>query len=512
MQSKKNISENLNQRAYLNSITGFLDFFSKQIVGFFLNPISISILSPYLYGIWKVLSQLNNYMTLSNINVSQTLRVLIARERTVASDQTLKKYFTASIYSNLFFLPFYLILGFLLVYLSPFISGANQEYYYEVRLCMSFLVMSFIIKQIFSVFEAVLRGMNMAYKRIGIRALITVISGVLAISVLYMGFGIKGLAFVNILSVLITGITIWWIVRKNISWFGTTKIDLDSTKYMIKKSGKFMLERFIKLMNKSIDLILLGYFIGPIYVTIYVTSRFLVNASLGMIHKILPSVTPGLGKLIGEKNNKKLYEVRSNMIFLISSFGFVTGSIICLFNKSFISIWISNDQFIGSIETGILVLLGILHVLQELDGSLINMSLKLKAKIKLGSINLIIILICSALLIPLFKINGLLISLLIGRIIISLGYHNILKKIFRKEQTDSHLITVKKLIIYLIFMIPFVYVGHNLLLDNWYKLIIFMIMSFVFVSLLMWFIILDKKQKVFLLELKNKIDFFKLKS
>ena len=57
---------------------------------------------------------------------------------------------------------------------------------------MAFLVFAFIFKQLFSLFEAVLRGMNIAYKRMGVRAIITIIGGLLTAKVLHEGYGLQG--------------------------------------------------------------------------------------------------------------------------------------------------------------------------------------------------------------------------------------------------------------------------------------------------------------------------------
>lgn len=508
MNKRKDKKEDLTQRAYLNSVTGIIDFSFKQVVGFILNPISISILGPYVYGIWKIIMQLNNYMTMSDVNVSQTLRIVVARERSVVSDDVLRRYFSAGMFANLFFIPFYIFFGTILIWASPYATGAEESYYYLIRVSMSLLVISFIVKQIFSLFEAVLRGMNLAYKRIGIRATVTVIGGILTAFVLHKGYGMIGMAIVQILVGLFTGITIWWIVHKHVEWFGLTKINSSETKKMIKKSGKFMIERFVRIVYKSVDVILLGFFAGPIYVAVYATSKFLVNASTGIINKILPSVTPGFGKLIGEGKYEYLLTIRSNMIFLISYFGLITGIVICLINKSFITIWIGGGYFVGSLETILLVVLGVIYVSQEIDSSLINMSLQIKAKIKLGIASLILTIILGAILVPILQVKGLLISLLFSRIIVSLGYFMILKNILKAEQFTNHILPFKFQILYLLILLPAGYLGNVVNTSNWFVLIFSIPLIFIFTNLMMWFVIFNTRQKFFLRELFFKINFF----
>ena len=110
--SQDEIKENLTQRAYLNTLTGGIDFGAKQVVGFILNPIVISTLGLKFYGVWKILSQLNNYMMSADINVAQPLKLFIARYRTTTDQNNLQNVFSASFFTTLLFLPLYLIVGF----------------------------------------------------------------------------------------------------------------------------------------------------------------------------------------------------------------------------------------------------------------------------------------------------------------------------------------------------------------------------------------------------------------
>ena len=66
----------------------------------------------------------------------------------------------------------------------------------------------------------------------------------------------------------------WMIVYKNVDWFKFSTIELQDIKKTINLSGKFMLERLVRVLNKSSDLVLLGILAGPTYVGIYSISRF----------------------------------------------------------------------------------------------------------------------------------------------------------------------------------------------------------------------------------------------
>ena len=89
--------ENLKKRAVLNSVTSIIDQGSKIIVGFIINPIVISELSIYLFGVWQVLNQFTNYTTLANIRVSEVLKWTVAKDRKVCNDDDLRESLTSSL-------------------------------------------------------------------------------------------------------------------------------------------------------------------------------------------------------------------------------------------------------------------------------------------------------------------------------------------------------------------------------------------------------------------------------
>ena len=89
--------ENLKKRAVLNSVTSIIDQGSKIIVGFIINPIVISELSSYLFGVWQVLNQFTNYTTLANIRVSEVLKWTVAKDRKVCNDDDLRESLTSSL-------------------------------------------------------------------------------------------------------------------------------------------------------------------------------------------------------------------------------------------------------------------------------------------------------------------------------------------------------------------------------------------------------------------------------
>ena len=91
---KNNISkENLRQRAYLNTITSWIDTGAKILVRFFINPISISQLGASIFGVWQIIGQMSSYMATVDLRTGTSVKWIVARNRTISDDLELKKLF-----------------------------------------------------------------------------------------------------------------------------------------------------------------------------------------------------------------------------------------------------------------------------------------------------------------------------------------------------------------------------------------------------------------------------------
>src|SRR5690606_13637123 len=127
---------------------------------------------------------------------------------------------------TLFILPFILVIGGAIAWYAPIITRAEQAHFQLIRIVGGLLMLSLIINKVFDIFEAVLRGMNLGYKRMGFRAGIVAIGGASKVLVIQQGYGLIGLAVVDVALALITALTFYYIVRAHVSWFGfgrTTK-------------------------------------------------------------------------------------------------------------------------------------------------------------------------------------------------------------------------------------------------------------------------------------------------
>ena len=423
----KTKKENFKKRAFLNSLTSILDQAVKIIIGFVVNPFVISGLGSYLFGVWQVLNQFTNYTTLANIRVSEVLKWSVARDREVLSDTELKENLTSALVLILLIIPIFLIFGTILVYFSPSITKVSPEYQNLVQITASLLVLIVIVKSVFSLFESILRGMNIGYKSMGIRASIFILGGVLKIITLKLGYGLIGLASVQVLIVFLTGFVILLIVKKNVPWFGYGKLNISRTKDFVKLSGWFMAWMGVKTLLVSSDKVLLGYLLGPIVVTKYVITKYIGQATQGVITNVIHGVLPGVGSLFGQKEFQKLIIVRYEMNIITWLLSGIIGFVILLFNSSFVELWVGADNYLNQEANFAILLMIVQYLFIQNDSVLINTMLDVKSKTLLGLLSVFISISLAYFLSNEYDTLGFIFGIILGRFLLSITYPIIVK-------------------------------------------------------------------------------------
>jgi len=499
------MNENLRRSAFLNSITSIIDYVAKMGVGFILNPIMVGVLGPIYFGAWQVISQLNSYMATADIRAATSLKFILSRDRSVKNKLELKQAVSAALYSNLVFIPFYLLLGTFIVWFAPILAGIELPYFYTVRVASAFLVFSFIVTQFFFLFESTLHGMNLSYKRIGIRAIIIILGGIATAAVLYLDYGIIGMAIVQVIIASVIGLSFWWIVKKYIPWFEFVKVHKKKVISFIKLSVWYMLLKLSDLLSQSIDMILLGFLAGPKYVAVYAISKYFMMATSGIVRTVSSSALIGISKFIGEKKHKKLIEARSQLVSIQWILIIIGGSLVCLYNESFVKVWTEDNFFVGQIETLFIVLIALVTVICQVDSGIINATLNVKKKIGLTLISALISIGLSFILVPELNTLGMLISILIGILFLSFSNTFLVMKITTYKDVFKDLYLSRIALVGIIIIVTSSGFSKYIHINSWFTLFYSVLVAVIILSMLTWFIGMNSKQRTLIYNTIQKI-------
>ena len=501
--------ENLGQRGYLNSVTSIIDYAGLQIIGFFVSPFIVNGLGSTMYGAWQMLGQMTGFANMADTRATQVLKWTVSKKRDIATPDELRSEVTSALLITAFILPLVLVFGGVVVWYAPVITRVDEEHAQLIRIVCGILMLALVINKVFDIFEAVLRGMNLGFRRMGVRAGIIAFGGLLKIFVITQGYGLIGLSLVDIVVALITGITFYQIVRKNVDWFGFGKTTKAKTISYGKVSGWFMAFSGTKILLLNSDKILLGYLIGPIYVTQYTITMFATYAVQGLIYAVVNGIIPGIGSLFGKKEFDKVKKARSlinniNWLLIVS-----IGVAILLFNKSFINLWIGEDHFAGALENLFILLISVQFVFFQTESLIINVSLNLKMKVLLSLIASSVTFVLAYALVRDYHIIGLCWSIFAGRLILTIGYPLILRKQMSDSTAFVRLTILRPLVIALILFIAATYWGQYVFITNWFYLLLQGGMVVLVAGLIFWFAGISHVGRKELLEVASKIKLFK---
>jgi len=501
--------ENLRQRAYLNSATSVLDYGSSVITGFIVIPFLVSGLGSSLFGAWKILSQLTAYANITDVRVTQVLKWAIARDREVLDEGQIREYVTAAFVIVLLVLPVFLAAGAALIWYSPSITGVGSEYETLIRITASLLVLALVVHNLFELFESILRGMNLTYKRMGLRALVFFLGGMAQILVVAGGYGLVALATVQIVVNLVIGVILYLLVKKHVPWFGFGVFRRSRFYSFFRTSGWFMGWSGVKLVLVNSDKVLLGFLAGPVLVTQYVITEYLIKAASSLVNNMVHGVMPGIGKLYGTGDHQKLYHARNVVMQLTWLMAAAIGSVVILNNGLFIGLWTGADHYAGDVAGALIVVVAMQYLFIQNDSMIIDTTLNIRSKLFLGMASALLTIVVILLLVPGYGIAGLCAGLLVGRSVMMVGYPMIISEKLGLSKTIWTAISPKKIVMLFLLWGAAYYLNGIILVDGWLALVASVIISGLVFFLMAFYGGLSRHERQGLLDHAFRISPFK---
>lgn len=469
--------ERLTQKAYLNAVASLLDYGAKVVVVSIVTPILVTGLGSSLFGIWLVLSKLVTCISAADGRPTQALKFVIANQQAVDDSAAKRRYVGSALGVWFIFLPVLTAVSAVLVWFSPAITKVPPESYTTVRLTCALLAVNFLLTNLIALPESVLRGMNLAHKRMGLLAGLNVIGGAATAGAVYIGAGLIGVAAAQVLLTGLTGALFWVVVKKYVSWFGIARPSMAEVRSFLGISNWWFAWSWIAKLMIASDVVILGVIGSAQMVTTYTLTSYAGLTLLSLITIILGAATPGLGGVIGQKNYEKAARLRDEM--MATSWLFVTaaGSTILLWNRSFVGLWVGPYHYAGFWPNLLIVLVMVQLVFIRNHTYLIDLTLRMRNKVIAGSVSVALSIVLSALLIPRLGLTGLCLGLLGGRLLLTVYYPILVNSYLGNPRLRPGRNLQRGLIMGLLFFAS-AYLGERLELQHWIEWFVGAVSSF----------------------------------
>jgi O-antigen/teichoic acid export membrane protein len=417
----------LTKKASLNAVATGLDYGARTVVGFLIQPLMVSFLGDFGYGVWQVLDRSVGYISPATGRPTQALKMLIARSQGSTDFAEKRKHVGSAVAIWLFALPLMLLLGFPLAWYIPQWLETPVELIRPVRITTALLVLNLILVSLLTLPKSVLEGENLGYKRMGLSTFLVILSGLFVVGPLYLGWGLIGMGLASVLTTLTTGLLFWQVARTQLPWFGMAWPDRGFIRRFLGLSGWFQLWNFVMRTMRTGDVILLGFLGSPTLVTIYSLTRYVPETLADFITTVVFGVTPGLGGLIGRGETKAAAKVRGELMSITWLLTAVIGTGVLLWNRSFMALWTDERYFAGDLANLLIIVMVIQFALIRNDANIIDLTLEMRVKVLIGLAATGIGLGLSALFLYLFgpTIIALALGVILGRLLLSVAYPQI---------------------------------------------------------------------------------------
>lgn len=461
-------AKGLTHKAYLNAFASLLDLGVKGVVLAVVTPLVVNGLGSSLFGVWQILIRLIAYMHAADGRPTQALKWVIASRHVVDDDETKRRHVSSAMGVWLLFLPVLVVLSSFLVWISPYMTKVPAEMYMPVRIACGLLVANFLLIQLVSLPEAVLRGMNLGYMRMGWQAGLNVVAGVLTVAALYVGGGIIGLAAGQVILATLTGFLFYALVKKYVPWFGFARPRFAEVRSFLKLSVWWFAWAIVHKFLMASDILILGMVSSAAAVATYTLTSFAATTLLSLVTIVLAAVAPGLGGVVGQKQFERAAEVRIEMMTVSWLLLTAIGATILLWNRSFVSLWVGAEHYSGFWADLLIVLMIVQLIYIRNDSYFIDLTLQLREKVIMAVVATVISIGLSALLIPRLGIAGLCLGMILGRMALTISYPIVINKQLGRSNRPEVRGALRPAAVMILMFVLSGYLGRVLLAESWF--------------------------------------------
>jgi O-antigen/teichoic acid export membrane protein len=460
-------SGSLTKSAVLTAIASLLAYGTQLVVGLVVTPILVRWLGGSLFGVWEMLKQLVGYMTATDGRPMDALRLVIANQHASADTAAKRRYVGAALTVWLLFLPVIVVGGTIVIWLAPTITQVDPALRSTVRITCALLTLSFLASTLAAIPEAVLRGMNLGYMRMGWQAGLSVAGGLLLVGAVYSGWGLRGLGGAQLALAGLTGLCFWILVRKGVPAFGVARPARPEITSMLHMSAWLTGGIVLSHLLVASDVLILGMVLSPAVVATYVLTGNAARMALSMIDFTVGAAIPGLGAVIGQRQYVRAAHIRREIMTLTWLFVTAIGATILVWNRSFLSLWVGGQHYAGAWADLLIVSVMVQTAFIRSDGFVIDAALQPRRRVIVIAVAAALTIAAALALTPSFGIVGLCLGLLLGHMPQTIAYPLLVASLLGQAHGLSLNRIARPLTVMTCLFAGAAYLGQHVLAPDW---------------------------------------------
>jgi len=340
----KDHSVDLKKRTLKNSLFSLLGFLWPLLLLFFSIPYFIYKLGNEKYGIWVLVMSTVGAMGVLNFGLGDTIIKFVSEYSAKKDVKMVNRIIGNSFFIYSIISAFAVVAGFfLLPTLTGFIGIKRQHSdlaIFIMRVAVVGFAINLFIMNALAIFKALQRYDLSSNLTIAITTMR--IFGMMVL--LYLGFGLKGMVFAYIGSLILGFILIYIFLRKNVP---DIRIKLSFEIEIMRKIVGFSFYSFLiniaSIIRHNAGNIIVGRYLGASYVPYFSVPFQISSQVLNSIGSLTTVLFPLFSSLKGENNMDKTKSVFVGASKLTAIVGFGIGTFLFLYSRTILNIWISPE-------------------------------------------------------------------------------------------------------------------------------------------------------------------------
>ena len=397
------------------------------------------------------------------------LRLVVASEQASADSSRVRRHVGAALGVWLVFLPLVAIAGTLLVWLAPTITKVGPELHAAVRLACGLLLLGFIVGALAAIPEAVLRGMNLGYKRMGWQAALSVTGGLLTAGAVYTGLGVWGLGAAQLALAGFTGLCFVLLAKRYVPAFGVARPSRAEVRSLLRMSAWLTGGLVLTNLLLASDVLILGMVVSPAVVATYVLTGSSARMSVTLFNFTVGATTAGLGGLMGQREYERAAHIRTELVTLTWLFVTIAGTTILMWNRSFVSLWVGEQHYAGALAN--LLIVGVMAQTAFIRGDafIIDAALRPRPRVIVTAIAAVLTVAATLALTPVLGIVGLCIGILVGRLPQTIAYPRLVASCLQHRRTLAAADGARRLLVMITLFVAAAWLGQRVVVGTWFE-------------------------------------------
>lgn len=337
----------------LNMLSDIIPYILIGIVGLVKVSVLINYIGDVGNGYYQLINQIITYVFLAQAGFGDAVIYKLYKPFADKNKDDINKIYSGS--RKIFKVIGYIILGIIML-VSLFLYlfyGFQDGYRNSALLCFIIISTSYLIAYFGrgQTYMAVLSAAQEKYTYSIVSNSIKLLCDILIVVVTIIFKNLESIAITILIMKIIEEFILRLVVSKKYSWLKEVA-DKDTSMVNMTKDLAWLQVGYVVLNN--VDAVLLGFFSGPVMVSIYTSYNFILRYLNEVSSRVELSAVYSFGNVFAKKEEDKIHKLFKEFVILFIILAFSLSITFMLGIRSFVNIWIGKENYILSYVTVVL--------------------------------------------------------------------------------------------------------------------------------------------------------------